>query len=541
VYTFGILTILLSGINSWAAGRFAGRAERQRLILFRYAWLIRQYQLTVPTPPRLAGISGSHRPRERDGWCLLPAQYAPEAELSGQLSFALKREGVNLAVLDALFKTVSADDIAAVVKRTVTGAQSRRIWFLYEWLQDSRLDLPDSGLVKAVPVVDPKRQFGLLSGELSVRHRVRNNLPGTRQFCPMVRKTPLLEQLSGAGYAERARAVTGRVHPDLLSRAAAFLLLSDSRASYNIESENPSADRVQRWAECIATAGATRLSAQALEDLQRTVIGDSRFVQMGLRTEGGFVGEHDRDKGWPLPVHISANAADLPSLVSGIVEYDARAGRGAMDPVVAAAVEAFGFVYVHPFEDGNGRVHRWLLHHVLSASGFAPEGIVFPVSAVMLREIVEYRKTLETYSKRLLPLIDWRATEDGNVEVLNDTVSWYRYFDATAHAEYLYRCVQTTIETDLPAEVDYLRAFDWFSDRVSAIVDMPRRTLDLLHRFLRQNNGLLSARAREKEFAKLTPDEVVRVEALYAESATALPSMRMPTMMTMPMVDPPLI
>lgn len=344
----------------------------------------------------------------------------------------------------------------------------------------------------------------------------------------MVRKTPLLEKLSSAGFAERTRAITGRVHPDLLSRAAAFLLLSDSRASYNIESENPSADRVQRWAQSIAIAGETRLSIKALEDLQQTVIGDSRFVHMGLRVAGGFVGEHDRDKWIPLPVHISARADDLKSLLAGIVAYDERAGKGEMDPVIAAAVEAFGFVYVHPFEDGNGRVHRWLLHHVLSASGFAPDGIVFPVSAVMLREIVEYRKTLETYSKPLLPLIDWRPTAEGNVEVLNDTASWYRYFDATPHAEYIYRCVETTIETDLPAEVDYLRAFDWFTDRVSGIVDMPRKTLDLLHRFLRQNNGVLSERARAKEFAKLTPEEVGQIQALYAESATAVPPTSLP-------------
>lgn len=493
-----------------------------------YAWLIRQYRLKVPQPPRLAGIWGSHRSRERDGWYLLPAQYAPEGELGDQLLFALKWEGVNLPVLDALFGAIPASEIAEVIRRTVTGAQSRRLWFLYEWLRDSQLDLPDSSLVKAIPVVDSKRQFCLKSGVLSLRHRVRNNLPGTREFCPMVRKTPLLEKLSSAGFAERTRAVTGRVHPDLLSRAAAFLLLSDSRASYNIESENPSADRVQRWAQSIAIAGDTRLSVSALEDLQRTVIGDDRFVHLGLRVEGGFIGEHDRDKGTPLPVHISARATDLPSLMAGLVAYDERAGKGEMDPVIAAAVEAFGFVYVHPFEDGNGRLHRWLLHHVLSASGFAPEGIVFPVSAVMLREIVEYRKVLETYSKRLLPMIDWHATDEGNVEVLNDTASWYRYFDATAHAEYIYQCVQTTIEKDLPAEVDYLRAFDWFSDRVSGIVDMPRKTLDLLHRFLRQNNGRLSERARTKEFAKLTQEEVMQIETLYAKSASALQSVAEP-------------
>lgn len=487
--------------------------------LVGYSWLMRQYALRLPVPPRQAAIHGSNRPREHDGWHLLPKQYAPQEQLGDQIAFALKWEGVNLAVLDALFGVVPAEEIAAAVRQTITGAQSRRLWFLYEWLRETALDIPDSSLVKAVGVVNPKRQFCLRDGVLSRRHRVRNNLPGTRLFCPMVRKTPLLEQLSSADYADRARAVTGRVHPDLLSRAAAFLLLHDSRASYNIESETPSTDRVQRWAHAIATAGKTRLSIEAFEDLQRTVIGDSRFVHLGFREEGGFVGEHDRQTGDPLPVHISAKPSDLHSLVSGIVAYDERSGNGEMDAVVAAAVEAFGFVYVHPFEDGNGRVHRWLLHHVLSASEFAPPGIVFPVSAVMLREIVAYRNVLESYSERMLSLIDWQATKTGNVDVRNDTASWYRYFDATAHAEYVYQCVEKTILKDLPDEVNYLRAFDWFVERVLGIVDMPRSTLDLLHRFLRQNDGKLSARARTKEFAKLTVEEVAHVEALYAESA----------------------
>jgi hypothetical protein len=227
--------------------------------------------------------------------------------------------------------------------------------------------------------------------------------------------------------------------------------------------------------------------------------------------------------GAPLPEHISARAADLPSLVGGVIAYDERATADGMDPVVAAAVEAFGFVYVHPFEDGNGRIHRWLIHHVLAAMGFAPPDVVFPVSAVMLREIGAYRDVLESYSRPLLPLIRWRPTGRGNVEVLNETAPWYRYFDATRHAEFLYHCVAVTVRHDLPYEVAYLEAFDRFAEGVTAIVDMPRRTIDLLHRFLRQNHGRLSKRARTREFGALDDDEVARIEALYAEGAASLP------------------
>ena len=52
--------------------------------------------------------------------------------------------------------------------------------------------------------------------------------------------------------------------------------------------------------------------------------------------------------------------------------------------------------------------------------------------------------------------IEWRPTADHNVDVLNDTADLYRYFDCTGAAEFLYACVQRTVEHDLPQEIDYL-------------------------------------------------------------------------------------
>ena len=127
----------------------------------------------------------------------------------------------------------------------------------------------------------------------------------------------------------------------------------------------------------------------------------------------------------------------------------------------------------------------------------------------------EYRAVLEDYSKRLLPVIDWRPTEDGNVEVLNETADFYRFFDATPQAEFLYACVRKTIEDDLPRETRFLLHYDQFRSRVEAIVDMPDRTIDLLFRLLHQNGGRLSKRAREQEFAQLTDAEAAAAEDAY--------------------------
>jgi hypothetical protein len=71
---------------------------------------------------------------------------------------------------------------------------------------------------------------------------------------------------------------------------------------------------------------------------------------------------------------------------------------------------------------------------------------------------------------------------------------------------------------DLPAETGFLKGYDSFRRQVEDIVDMSDSTVDLLFRFLRQNDGRLSRRARERRFAELTEDEFARIEATYAEA-----------------------
>jgi Fic/DOC family len=354
-------------------------------------------------------------------------------------------------------------------------------------------------------------------GTNSPRHRVRNNLPGTPEFCPLVFRTDKLEAFIAANLTERARAVVADVPRDLLARTAAFLLLKDSKSSYVIEGEDPPQDRIQRWGRAIGEAGRQPLDLEALLRLQRIVIGDARFVRLGLRDEGGFVGEHDRDTGAPLPDHISARPEDLPTLANGMVAFDRTIAQG-IDVVIAAAALAFGFVYVHPFTDGNGRIHRYLIHHVLARRGFNPAGVVFPISSAILDRIDDYRRVLESYSSRLLSIVPWEPTDRGNVRVTGDTADFYRFFDATPHAEFLYACVQQTIEEGLPNEASFLRRYDEFRAATGALVDMPLQTIDLLFRMLRQNNGRLSRRAREREFAELTEAEAQRIEEIYSQT-----------------------
>jgi len=493
---------------------FHGFRLPQRATPAGYAALVDAHGLKVPMPRTLSAIGPRHREYEQDGWHIYTPRHAPPASLEGHLTFALKYEGLDLLVLKALFLATGPGPIETIIKATPTGRYARRVWFLYEWLLGKTLDLPSAGKGVYADVVDADLQW-TAAGKNSTRHRVKNNLPGTPSFCPMIFRTAALREFAERDLAERARAVVAEVPADVLARTAAFLLLKDSRSSFEIEGEHPALERIQRWGRAIGEAGRRPIDLDELLRLQRIVIGDDRFVRLGLRDEGGFVGDRDRDSGMPLPDHISARHEDLPSLIDGLVAFDRNAAPH-LDAVLAAAILAFGFVYIHPFTDGNGRLHRYLIHHVLAERGFNPPGMVFPVSAAILDRIDDYRRTLGSYSGRLLPLIKWAATDKGNVRVLNDTADYYRFFDATPHAEFIYQCVARTIDTDLPAEARYLQACDRFKRGVTEIVDMPDGTLDLLFRFLRQNKGALSKRGREKEFAELTDDEIAKIEASYS-------------------------
>ena len=503
---------------------FQERRLPEKATLAGYSALIDAYRLAVPLPRTLSAIGERHRIVEEAGWRILTPRHAPHPTLEGHLTFALKNEGLDLAVLKRLFLAVDPNEITGLVKAKPTGAYSRRLWFLYEWLIGKRLDLADADAGRYVPVVDPDQQWGA-THENSPRHRVRNNLPGTPSFCPLVFRTSALETFVGLNLTQRAQEIIADVSRDLLARTAAFLLLKDSKSSYAIEGVHPPQDRIQRWGRAIGEAGRQQLDSEELLRLQEIVIGDARFVKLGFREEGGFVGVHDRTTHMPLPDHISARPEDLLSLVEGMIAFDRTADQ-TFDPVIAAAVLAFGFVYIHPFEDGNGRLHRFLIHHVLAKRGFNPPGVVFPVSAAILEQIDEYRRVLQSYSERLFPLIEWEHTERFSVHVLNDTGDFYRYFDATPHAEFLYACVRKTIEEDLPNETDFLRRYDQYRQYVTNFIDMPDRMIDLLFHFLHQNEGRLSNRSREREFEALNGEEVQRIERIYQEVFGGPPNIR---------------
>lgn len=484
--------------------------------LVGYSALIHRYNLYVPIPTTLCAISAKHRKYIKDNWQVYSPRYIPPDNLSGHLIFALKYEGIDLGVLKALFKILNKEEIEELVKKEPLGAYTRRIWFLYEWLMDEKLNIADLKQGNFISVIDEKIQYPGRSTNKS-RYRVRNNLPGVREFCPLIRRTKLLEHYISLNLQNQARTQLASIRADILMRASSFLLLKDSKASYAIEGEMPTFSRAEKWARAIGQAGNTKLSKDELVRLQNIVITDKRFVRMGYRKTGGFIGIHDRETRYPIPEHISAKWEDIDKLISGLIETSELLLNSNYDAVLMAAIIAFGFVFIHPFEDGNGRIHRYLLHHVLVEKGYTSGKVIFPISSTILDKIDQYKKVLEEYSRMRLDLIEWKSSIDGNVEVLNETIDLYRYFDATKQAEFLYECVKITVEEVLPNEISYLQKYDELKVMITNYIDMPENTIDLLINFLRQGSGKLSKRALEKEFNSLTDEEKDFLEKAYIE------------------------
>ena len=496
---------------------FHGRMLPEAGAVVGYAAIIETLKLPVPIPEHVAIISEKNKKYVSDGWRVFTPKHKPEESLYKQLIFALKYEGVNLLVFKKLFEKLSKKEIVALLQIEPKGLYSRKIWFLYEWLMSDKLNIPDLTIKDAVPLIDESLQFAI-KGTSSPRHRIINNLPGTIDFCPLIFKTEKLKAYIDANLSEQQNTFLKKVHKDVLQRASSFLLLKDSKASFTIEGENPPNARAARWGKAIGQAGGKPLSEEELNRLQQIVIENGRFVEMGFRKKGGFVGEHDRATGEPIPEHISARWQDLEKLINGLLETnELLESEVDFDAVLAAAIVAFGFVFIHPFEDGNGRLHRYIIHHILAKKKFTQQGVIFPVSASILDHIDDYRRVLESYSHSLLDHIKWKETPNHNVEVLNDTIDLYKYYDATKQAEFLYDCTADTINRVIPEEVNYLIQYDEFKNHMDNNFEMPDKLIATLVRFLQQNNGVLSKRGKEKEFKMLTEKEVIKIEKAFKE------------------------
>jgi hypothetical protein len=317
-----------------------------------------------------------------------------------------------------------------------------------------------------------------------------------------------------AGLNSEAKSLVESCEPTILTRAVHYLYSKETKSSFAIEGEVPNAKRTERFVAALTGAANFDTSnPQAIISLQNAIV-DPRYAATGWRTVQSFIGETMSD--FREHVHyVCPTPDDLTDLMNGWMRMMGNLRDSNIDPICAAAAGSFGFVFIHPFEDGNGRIHRFLVHQQLASSGFTPSQLLFPISAVMLRDRRRYDQVLEDFSQSISPFIDYDLNQEGSLLVNNETAHLYRFWDATAFAEYLYDCVAETIHTDLKQEIGFLKVFDASIRATMEVVDMPDRRASLLVRLILQNKGRLS-QAKRATFSELSDEEIAAIEAAVA-------------------------
>lgn len=453
--------------------------------------------------------------------------YWPGDDVFSHIEFALKNEGVNLGILRATFNTIDKSSVAKHIENTPSGKYTRQIGFLYEMLVKPLYDGVTPAAGNYIDIADSSL-YVLPIGRNNTRWRVNNNLPGNSDFCPLVRKTDVIKEFILKDFSALMDDAFMDVPPEIFKRAVNYFYFKETKSSNDIERDDSNPDRQELFVNLLRSAGSIdltdRLSMTELVNCQNA-IADKRFHNSKFRDNQNYVGQSNHYGAREVVHLIGVPPQYLSKIMRGFEEFS-ESSNG-MNPIIRAACLSFGFVFIHPFEDGNGRIHRFLINDILANDGLLEKGVVLPVSAIILSQQYDYEVALESFSKPLMVRARYDINDDGELLVKNpDAIQdFYRYPDMTKQTEYLFNVVEQTITDEMVKEFKIIQSFDQFKTSIKNIVDMPNKMLDQMAGFIHSNEGKLS-KAKRTRFEKITDEEIALIEGSYTE---AFPRSHSPT------------
>jgi Fic family protein len=282
--------------------------------------------------------------------------------------------------------------------------------------------------------------------------------------------------------------------------------LHETESSFAIEREAPTQARAQAFVQLLQQAHEPQdLTEEYLVTLQNAVISNPHLHAAAYRTEQNWLRGPGRGS---LGVSYVPPAPHLAKALMQPLMALANSLPRSIDPIVAASICSFGFVYLHPFMDGNGRLSRFLFHRALCQSGRLASGLILPVSVAMQRREADYLMCLQSFSKpaRALWQVTWVDEGQYVLEWQGDD-SIYRYWDATAAAEFGLEMAKVALKVELQQESEFLAKYDAVVAAVNAQFDVQNNDLATLVLSALANNGIVSNN-RRKQFAHRVPEAV---------------------------------
>jgi Fic family protein len=465
-----------------------------------YQYVIEQLGLKLMPLARAATLRSVTRVEALGGILAIPGHLAPPPDVLHHLLFALKHEGTNLQVLAGAAPHLAPAELLAELRRTPTGRYIRTLCFVWEKLTGTTLeDLPASLLSsKAAPLFDPELYLTNPTVSRDPRWRILSNGLGDWDFCPIVRRTNDLDALLNEDPLAQVRSYLAVVAPDKLERVLAWAYLHETRSSYEIEHESPSGSKAEAFAALLRQAHTRHeLNEEFYVELQNAAVTNAYAREASFRLTQNHL--YDGTPGPRGVTYLPPPASMLPSLIRSISRLANGDTCPCIEPLVRAALVSFGFVFAHPFGDGNGRLSRFLAHYALCQSGALPNGLILPLSTAMKRNEKQYLQALQAFSvpARRLWNVVWLDGPNFHFELTGDE-SIYRYFDATESVEFLARMALEALHTDLHSEVDFLACYDEALRATNDRFDVQGSTLANLIVMAYQNGGKFSQHRRKQ-------------------------------------------
>ena len=422
-----------------------------------------------------------------------------------QIETAINYQGIRLAYLVPIFEKLDDELLSKYIKKKPQAVNRRCIWYLYEWLTNEKLDIENS-MSNYAHLLDDEFYYTSENGIKNSRTRIINNMLGNKEFCPMIRKTPEVLNYEKKDLMEMAQEKLNNLHsainPELLGRSIEYLYTKETKSSTEIEKESTPTAKMRKFYRVLKTSGAINLSKKRLIDIQNEIV-RSEKKDDDYRDEEIYVGETRltwRD-GFEENIHfIGPKHTSVPDMMNGFLNmHKSLLLDNTLPPMMHAAIVSFGFVYIHPFSDGNGRIHRYLIHDVLKSRITTEQDFIIPVSATILQRVKDYDKVLEYISKPVMALIDYEIDEkDHSITINNDIDYMYRYPDLTPHVIFLYKMMEASISGDLIQEVLYIVKYDGVKKIIEEKFDIPNKELNLFIQLALQNKGTISKKKRKK-------------------------------------------